>query len=79
MTTGGRPAPEPVTGRSIPRYKGKPVRHRLRVYGNLSGASSFHRAGLIVECDAGDFTTTIDGGHTAQDLARLNRQHAGKP
>jgi hypothetical protein len=54
-----------------------PMIHKARV--DRWKADRFRAGGMLVVCDAGDFTRVIDGGHTAPELAKLNRQHAGKP
>ena len=71
--------PEPVSSRTIPRYRGRPVRHRLRFFRTEPADPGFRSGGLRAVCEAGDYAVTIDGDRPWQDLAKLNRQHAGKP
>lgn len=72
--------PEPVSSRTIPRYRGKAIRHRLR-YACHDSDIRWPRGYFTCACAARacDFTGTLDGGYTAAHLAKLNRQHAGKP
>lgn len=70
------PATEPVTGRSIPRHRGKPVRHRLRWSAANRGAS-YREGGLIGRCDCGDHIV-IDGGAPISKLVKAQRQHSGR-
>ena len=71
--------PEPVSGRSIPRHRGPALHHQLRFFRTDLPDGRFRDGGLRAVCDAGDYDTTINGGYTAAHLAKLNRQHAGKP
>lgn len=76
--TGGVPAPEPVSGRSILRHRGKPVRHLFRFYRTDPADPGFRNGGLRAVCACGE-KRTVDGGVTSAQLVKLNRQHAGKP
>ena len=75
-----RPAVESVDRRLTPRYRGKPVRHRLRCTCHDSDVR-WPRGYFTLDCAARicDFAITIDGGYTAAEVARFTRQHAGKP
>jgi hypothetical protein len=79
--TGGTPAAEPVTGRTIPRYRGPAIRHTLRFFRTEIPDPGHRYGGIRAKCDAkGCLDTIIDGGVTAQALTRFNRQHStGKP
>ena len=62
---------EAVSGRTILRYRGEPVPHSVMFYGSFAGDGA-----VTAWCGCG-WHTTLDGGHTAPELTRLARQHAG--
>ena len=66
---------ESVSGRSVLRYRGEPVPHDVRFYATNVDWPLTDPI-ITARCDCG-WSVTIDGGHTAGDLARLARQHAG--
>lgn len=68
-------AAEPVTGRTVLRYRGEPIIHDVRFYG--SHQSGYRPFPLVAKCEPCGWITTIDGGHSAVDLALLAAQHAG--
>ena len=71
---------EAVGGRSILRYRdGTAAGHVLRFYRTETPHPERRDGGVIARCDAGDFETVIDGGHTGEELAGFARQHLGDP
>jgi hypothetical protein len=74
--TGGTPAVETVSSRTIPRYRGEPAAHRLR-WSAANRGPEFIRGGLIGECDCGR-NVVINGEQTVSKLVKAERQHAGK-
>jgi hypothetical protein len=71
-------AAEPVSGRTVLRYRGEPIRHDVRFHGAVPASPPGFRPGAIVaSCEPCDWRRTLDGGHTAVDLALLAAQHAG--
>jgi hypothetical protein len=66
---------ETVSGRSVLRYRGDPLHHVVRFYRTGTPHPGYRDGGVLVKCDAGDYETTIDGGHTTAELASYARQH----
>ncbi len=68
---------ETVSGRTQERYRGEPVAHDVRFWGSARPpGAGYRQPGLTAECPCG-WKRALDGGHTAADLTRLTRQHAG--
>ena len=69
---------ETVSGRSILRYRGEPVPHEVRFRATMGGLPGYLEVCAIVAyCEPCGWRTALEGDHTAADLTRLARQHAG--
>lgn len=76
---------ELVTGRTVLRYRGEPVTHDVRVYGDVRPAPGvlpdddhpWRAHGVILECETCYCVYFLEPGHTDADLTRLARHHAG--
>lgn len=76
MTATPAPVIEAVSMRTIPRYRGKPVRHEIRYY-RTDPASPGHRSGGILAACVCGTRQVLDGGHTGDELKKYADQHAG--
>ncbi len=66
---------ESVPGRTIPRYRGDPLQHAVRFFRTEIPHPERRDGGVIARCDAGDYETVIDGGHTGRELLRFAIMH----
>ena len=67
---------EAVSGRSILRYRGEPVTHKVSYRDAPAALAGYRPRAEIASCACG-WSAVIDGGHSARDKARLARMHAG--